>query len=355
MGEPVRQRVVLELPWRTIVKMLLAAALVWCLLQLAQTIVVIVVAILLSVTLEPPVRWLEGRRVPRSAAALTVSLALLVLVGAFLWMTWSSVVAQSREVGQSFVELASRWAPHFPPSLRDAISSAGGSAWTTAGSYAIRIAESVSTALGILVFAFVLAIYLLLDGHRVRAWLLAFVPPPQRRRAQRTFDEGREVVSGYMVGNLITSIICGVTTFIALWVLGVPAALFLALLAGLSDFVPVVGFIVSAIPAVVLALTVSGQTALFVVLFYIAYNTVENYLLSPWAYGSRMRLSDVAVILAFAVGAELAGVIGALIALPVAALYPTVERIWLREELPADTVQEHQELEEEPEGGGAGA
>ena len=149
----------------------------------------------------------------------------------------------------------------------------------------------------------------------------------------------------------MTSIIAATVTFVALWILGVPAALFLALLAGLSDFVPVVGFIVSAIPAIVLGLTVSGQTALLVVVVYIGYNTVENYLLSPWAYGSRMRLSDVAVILAFAVGAELAGVIGALIALPVAALYPTVERIWLREQLPEDTVQEHRELEQPEEGG----
>jgi predicted PurR-regulated permease PerM len=111
------------------------------------------------------------------------------------------------------------------------------------------------------------------------------------------------------------------------------------------DFVPVIGFITSSIFAVVMALTVSSSSALIVAALYIAYHLIENYLITPWAYGDRLKLSNVAVILAFAIGAELAGVIGALIALPVAAAYPAIERIWLRETLPADTVAEHRAIE----------
>jgi predicted PurR-regulated permease PerM len=125
--------------------------------------------------------------------------------------------------------------------------------------------------------------------------------------------------------------------------LKVPAALLLALIAGLFDFVPVIGFIASSIFAVAMALTVSPSTALIVAGLYVGYHLVENYLISPWAYGDRLRLSNVAVILAFAIGGELAGVIGALIALPVAAAYPAIERIWLRDRLPEDTVAEHQQ------------
>jgi predicted PurR-regulated permease PerM len=135
-----------------------------------------------------------------------------------------------------------------------------------------------------------------------------------------------------------------------LTLLKVPAALLLALLAGLSDFVPVIGFIVSSIPAILLSVTVSTTTALIVVAFYIAYNTVEQYLLSPWAYGNRLKLSNVAVILAFAVGAQVAGIIGALIALPIAALYPPIERIWLRTKLGDEVVEEHRAIESEAAG-----
>jgi predicted PurR-regulated permease PerM len=127
-------------------------------------------------------------------------------------------------------------------------------------------------------------------------------------------------------------------------VLHVPAALLLAVIAGLADFVPVLGFIASAIPAVALALTVSPRTAMLTLALWVVYHGIENYLIAPWAYGKRLKLSDLAIILAFVVGAELAGVIGALIALPIAALYPTIERLWLREQLPRETVAEHRAL-----------
>jgi predicted PurR-regulated permease PerM len=133
-------------------------------------------------------------------------------------------------------------------------------------------------------------------------------------------------------------------------VLKVPAALLLAVLAGVCDFIPVLGFIVSSIPAILLAMTVSGTAALLVVAAYAAYHAIENYLIGPWAYGGRLRLSNVAVVLAFVVGAEIAGVIGALIALPVAAIYPSIEKIWLRETLPEGTVQEHKEIEQRKAG-----
>jgi predicted PurR-regulated permease PerM len=134
-----------------------------------------------------------------------------------------------------------------------------------------------------------------------------------------------------------------VFVFVLLTVLHVPAALLLALIAGLFDFVPVIGFITSSLFAVAMALTVSPSTALIVFGLYLAYHLIENYVISPWAYGDRLKLSNVAVILAFAVGGELAGVTGALIALPIAAAYPALERIWLREKLPAETVREHQQ------------
>jgi predicted PurR-regulated permease PerM len=191
----------------------------------------------------------------------------------------------------------------------------------------------------------VLTIYLLIEGRQTYAWLIAFVPRRHRPKVERTAAESHDVIWAYVVGNGITSIIAFAATLLALWFLEVPAALLLALMAGLSDLVPVIGFIVSAIPAVLLAFTVSNTTALLVVGFYLLYNAVEAYVLTPWAYGNRMKLSDVAVIVGFAAGAQLGGVIGALIALPIAALYPTIERIWLREELPDDTVREHRLIE----------
>ena len=91
--------------------------------------------------------------------------------------------------------------------------------------------------------------------------------------------------------------------------------------------------------------TVSGPTAFLVAMLYVAYHGVENYFIAPKVYGGRLRLSNLAVIVAFAAGAELGGVIGALLALPVAAMYPAIERIWLKDYLERDTVERHRRIE----------
>ncbi len=152
-----------------------------------------------------------------------------------------------------------------------------------------------------------------------------------------------------MRGNVATSIIATIFTYVVLLLLKVPAALLLALLAGLLNFIPVVGMILSILPAVVLALTVSVTTALAVAGIYLAYNAVENYYIQPRVYGHAMRLSSLAVLAAFAAGAELAGVVGALIALPLAAMYPPLEKIWLREQLDPAAVADHERIEKTDE------
>ena len=340
----------LEVPWSTLIRLLAAVLLAWCLLQLVQTLLVLVVAVLLAVALEPLVHWFEGRGLKRWMAATLLTVAVLALTVGFLWMTWSSLVEQSQLVGKRFGEIYGDIEKQLPERWRKAASASSGQTLSAAGSYLVSLLNSALSALTIIVLGFVLTFYLLIDGRRVYDWFLAFVPLRHRPRMEQTLSEGREVLSAYMTGQIITSAIAAVSTFVALTLMGVPAALFLALLAGLSDFVPVVGFVLTAIPAVVLGLAVSGKTALAVIAFYIAYNAVENYVIAPRAYGSRMRLSDFAVVVAFVVGAELAGVIGALIALPLAALYPTVERIWLRRRLPEETLREHRELEQRGEG-----
>ena len=191
--------------------------------------------------------------------------------------------------------------------------------------------------------------YLLLDGRRTYQWLVGFAPAAQRPRVHETAACARVVIAAYVRGNVITSLISVVVTWIALAAMRVPAAFVLALLAGLLDFVPVVGFILSAAPAVLLGFAVSPMVALGVALVYVLYNVFENYYIQPKVYGRELRLSDLAVIAAFLVGAELGGVMGALIALPLAGLYPTVERIWFDRPGTTDTADEHRRVQAQPE------
>jgi predicted PurR-regulated permease PerM len=213
--------------------------------------------------------------------------------------------------------------------------------------FGTRIGRALMNGLLSIGVAFVLTIYLLLDGRRTYEWLVAFFPRERRPRVRQTALDARKAVIGYLRGNIATSVIAAIVTYVVLAVLKVPAALLLALLAAVLNFIPVVGLILSAIPAVLLALTVSAATGIGVAVFYLAYNAFENYYIAPKVYGHELRLSDLAVIAAFAVGAELGGVIGALIALPIAAIYPTVERIWLADRLGYEVVEDHQRIQHE--------
>lgn len=341
-----RRRTTLEIPWRTLFKVIAAIALVWLLVELVQIILLVIVAVLLAVTLDPVVAWLQGRGLGRSAATALVTAVLSVAVIGFLWLTWSQLASQAEFVAGRFGELEQWLWPKLPQWLRSSVGSAtGGDLSATLGAFVLRFAQSATFALGVAALGLFLTIYLLIEGQATYEWLLAFVPKHQRPKVEQTVSECRRVVFAYAAGNVITSVIATAFTLVLLTVLKVPAALLLALMAGLSDFVPVIGFILSTIPAAVLSVTVSGTTLLLVVAGYVAYNAVETYVLSPWAYGERMKLSNVAVILAFAIGAQVAGVIGALIALPVAAIYPSIERIWLREQVGAETVREHRAIE----------
>ena len=114
---------------------------------------------------------------------------------------------------------------------------------------------------------FFLTLYLLIEAEATRDWALAFVPRAHRPRMEQTLAECRSVTFAYIAGNAITSVIALVCTIAVLSLLKVPAALLLALIAGLSNFVPVIGFIIGAIPTMPLAMTVSTTTAFIVMAF----------------------------------------------------------------------------------------
>jgi predicted PurR-regulated permease PerM len=117
-------------------------------------------------------------------------------------------------------------------------------------------------------------------------------------------------------------------------------------MAFIFDFIPVVGTIIMTVPATLLGFMVSPSKALLVAGAYVLYHFIEAYVLIPRIWGHEMQVSTLTVLLAIAVGGTLQGVIGAVLALPIAAAYPIIERIWLREHLPEDTVARHEALKE---------
>jgi len=343
----------LILPWSTIGKVLIAITAVWLWMQLWELVLLLVVGILIAVALDPLVRAAERHGTPRSLAAVAAVLTLVLIVLAFLVGTWSSLSAQAHLVADRMVAFEQAMLARVPPSVYRALGSRASAIDVASylGSAALVLLQSSLHAVVVVLIALILTFYLLIEGANTTAWLLAFVSPAQRPRVRAMMIEIREVMVGYVAGNLVTSLFAAAVVFVALSALHVPAALLLALMAGVCDFMPIVGFAVSALPALLLATTVSQRTVVLVLALYVAYHAIENYVIAPKVYGDRLRLSSLTVVLAFATGAQLGGVIGALVALPIAAAYPVIERRWLREPLGDRVVQEHRALEARSEPG----
>lgn len=337
----------LRIPFVTLLKVALAVLLVVIIVKVWPVMLAIVIAVLIAVMLDPLVLWLEGHSVRRPIGV--IALAFLIFGGLLLFLAFVAPVMgrQVTDLLRQLPRVVQRLASMFPAlatllaefrtgSQQMEVLSARG---LIAGKY---IVEGITAA----VFVLVVALYLLIDGRRTYAWLVSFVPARNRRRVDRTGREISTVVRSYLRGATIAATICAAYVLIVLTALHVPLALVLAVLAFVFDFVPVVGTIVMMIPATLLALLVSPARAIMVAAAYLLYHAIEAYVLLPRIYGHQMRVSTLTILLAMTIGAALQGVIGAVLALPLAAAYPIVERIWLREYLPEDTVPRHQELEE---------
>jgi predicted PurR-regulated permease PerM len=334
------RRNLFDVSWRAIAKVLVAAVLVWAWFRLWQFVMVIVVAIIIAVALDPVVRYLERRNVPRWLGAAGSVFLIAAISVAMIAASWVSLTEQSRFLIENVTGFYRQLRASFPAIERFLPTADQGGL----GQYAVSFVRSAAHAVGMFVVALVLTVYLLIEWKRTLEWLLAFVPQQHRAKARRTLDEARETVFSYVVGNALTSLITAVATFVALLALDVPAALVLAIIAGLFDFIPIVGFLLSLGITALVAATVSTTALLGVVAFYVVFNAVENYFIAPKIYGHELQVSKLAVLIAVAIGGQLGGVMGALLALPVAATYPIVERLWLRNQLGEDTVDIHKRL-----------
>lgn len=346
------ERVPLYVPWLTILKILSAAALVWIWLQIWPIVMVVLVSLVFAITLEPIVGWLERRRVKRGLAVLVVGTVTLAAFGAFLFAAAGPLTKETTLLVGGVASFQESVAVRVPVAVARVVRRGPQDPAQMMSAIAAKvpaIAGAVLTAAAMTLFAFILTLYLLADGRSTYEWVIAYVPRAHRAKANETVTGVTEAVFAYVAGNLLTSLFAAVFVLVSLTLLRVPGEFMLAVLAGVCDFVPILGFFVALAPAVLIALTISPGTAVAVVGLYGLCHVIENYAIVPKVYGHHLKLSGVAVLLGLGIGAALGGIMGAVLALPVVAAYPIVERIWLRESLGKNVLAEHARLEREGE------
>ncbi|MGI8477123.1 MAG: AI-2E family transporter [Thermomicrobiales bacterium] len=338
-GEPI-VRARLEVPPRTIATVALGILLIWLALKLSSVLLLVFIALLLTAALDPLVTRLERRGWGRSTAGSVLILTMLVVIGGTLALTVPPMITEGRQLAAQLLTYVQDAQPYFKnqpdayAKLQDLVNRRAKDPALYL-SHARAVGLTAGTVLTQVILLVTMTAYLLIaDGERTLFWAFRYLPASQRPKIRRALPDISRVVSGYVVGQFLTSLLFGIFAFAVCTALGVPQAILLALLAFVADAIPIVGALLATAPAVLLALTVSPTAAGIVLALYLIYQQVENQFIVPRIYRSTLQISSFGVLLAVAVGASLLGIIGALIALPIAAAIPVIERIW-REDQPA--------------------
>ena len=333
-----------ELTAKSLFTVLGLIAAVWLLLQALPALLVLVTALMIVGALNPVVLWLEGRRMSRTfAICLTIGMG-IVLTGALMALTVPKLAAQVKTLIENEPKLREMVAGYLERSPATATLAED----VRSVRYADLIRSSKATLLtitartGVIVAygiaSIFLAFYMMIDRDRLRGALFAVVPRSHHIRLSRILLNLASIVGGYIRGQVLTCAMMGGFIFIVLLVFHIPNALALAVFGGVMDLLPYIGIFLTMAP-VVLAAAAQGPTVAAVVFaLMLLYEELESRVIVPLVYGRALRLPSSAVLFALIVGTVLAGIAGALLALPLAAaILMLVEE--LRVELPGEADQ----------------
>ena len=327
-----------------VLSIILAAIVMIEVLQAAKSILIwIFVAVFLALALNPAVEWLLAHGVKRRGLAVGITVAgtvlAIVAVAVTIIPTLVSQVNDFADAVPGYVEdlTAGRGKLgflerdyHIVERVREAVSEGGASQVLGISGTALAVTKSVLTAVvATLTIAF-MTVFMLLEGP---AWVERFyslLPADKQERWRAVGHDIYRTVGGYVTGNLAISVIAGFVSTFVLLALDVPYAVALGLVVAIFDLIPLAGATIAAVIVSTVAILDSTTSGIIVIVFFIVYQQLENHLLQPIVYGRTVQLSPLAVLIAVLIGAELAGVVGALAAIPVAGTIQVVLRDWLR-------------------------
>jgi predicted PurR-regulated permease PerM len=299
------------------------------LLNARSVLVLTGLALFLAIGLDPAVGWLTRRRVPRWAAVTLIVLSLLGTVVGFFALAIPPLAEQGGQLVdnlpgymqnlQDHNSLAGRLNDRFHKQQRlTDFANGGGSGFSLVGGV-LGAGKLVLSAVSSTLFVLVLTVYFLIDMDRIKSTFYRCIPKKRRERAILISEDILGKVGAYVLGNLFTSLIAGLGTLVWLEIFGVPYPELLGLFVALMDLVPVIGSTIGGIVVSLVALTVSLPVALATLAFYIVYRLAEDYLLVPRVMGRAVEVPGVVTVVAVTLGGALLGIVGALVAIPIAA------------------------------------
>ena len=309
-----------------------------------QVITWVLVALFLALALNPAVEFFQRIGISRRgyAAALTSFLTLLVILGLGSLFVPTLVGEANDFVGAvpDYVQdvsegrgplgdLADRY--DLVERVRTAVKSGGASGVLGLSGTALTVTKSILTTIVAAVTIAFMTFFMLLEGPSWLERFFALLPEGSQERARRVGVQIYKTIGGYVTGNLLISVIAGIASAVVLLVTGVSFAVALGLLVAILDLVPLAGATLAAIIVTTVAFIDQGWiVGLIVLVFFVVYQQVENHILQPLVYSRTVQLSPLAILISVLIGAKLAGVLGALGAIPVAGALQVILAEWLR-------------------------
>src|SRR3989344_159795 len=307
-----------EISYKTVIFTVAVLISLWFIVQIRQIIILIFLSVILLSALLKPVEWLHAKKIPRVVSVLLVYIFVIGLIGLVVSIIVPPLVSQTSDfisrlpqiVGTVNEFLAISKIP--VENLSAIITSQVEGIFTNFISISTVIFSSIFLILTIFVFTF----YLLLEW---KSFVRLLASPFAGRQEKKIINLVAKVENGlgqWLRGQLALSIIVGILTFVGLTVLGIPYALPLALVAGIFEIIPIVGPIISAIPAVLVALTIAPVMGLATAALFFIIQQLENNLIVPMVMSKVIGLQPPIVIIALLIGAQIAGIGGAFLAVP---------------------------------------
>jgi predicted PurR-regulated permease PerM len=329
---------------RMVVTVMATLGLLYLLYQVRSTLLLVFISLFLAVALGPPVAWFRRHRFGRASSILVVYLLIASSIVGVGLLVVPPIVNQVNQLSKdipnyvkdlqknkTFRKYDQKY--HISKKINDQAKKLPSHLGEAAGALA-SVTVGIFGALVQLVTVLTMTFFLLLDGERIAGFLLGLRGPQKEERFRRVSADIYKSISGYVAGNLLISAIAGTVTYVTLLALGVPFAVPLAVLMAFLDLIPLVGATLGGLAiGIVTAFNDFPTSTIVWVIVFIVYQQVENNVLQPVIYRRTVDVAPLLVIVAILIGGSLLGILGALVAIPIAAAIQIVVRdVWRAEQ-----------------------
>ena len=327
MADP--KKVIIDISSLTLIKILCIILLVIGVFYLRNVVMLLFVSLVFAAALNPAVDWLQKHRIPRTLGILLIYVCVLAVLFLSVYLIIAPITKEINDLTQDFPvyweKITSNWhsfkafseSHGVGQNIQDYLNYLKGNL-SLATNKIFGVVSSLFGGLVYMVMILVMTFYITLEDQAMKRTLRSILPANYQPYAMRLVTRMQDKIGLWLRGQLVLSLIIFVVSFVGLSLLGVKYALVLAIFAGVTEIIPYLGPILSAIPAVFVASTQSPALGLEVLVLYVFIHQTENYLIVPKVMQKAVGLNPIIVLMAMLIGAQMAGILGIVLAVPVA-------------------------------------